>query len=136
MKVLLAAGLGTFFAAALLVRSEPAQAQKSVPATLLQSLDAQKTKPGDEVSAKTSEPVMMNGKVLVPKGATLKGHIVEVKARTEEQPTSQMVLAFDRAVTKEGKDIPISASIASISRAQSSGAPSDAAAGEFEPDQP
>jgi hypothetical protein len=131
MKPLLAAGFGALFAATLLARAAPAEPQNAVPATLLHSLDAQKTKPGDQVSAKTGEPVMTNGKVLVPKGSTLKGHVVEVKARTDDQPTSQLIVTFDRAVAKDGKEIPITASIASISRAQSSGTPSDAATGDM-----
>ena len=55
------------------------------------------------------------------------GHVVEVKARTDDQPTSQIVLTFDRAMTKDGKEIPVTASVASISRAQGTAAPADAA---------
>jgi hypothetical protein len=103
--------------------------QHAVPATLLASIDAQKTKTGDEVSAQTGEDVKSEGRILVPKGSRLVGHVIEVKARTDDQPTSQIVLTFDSVVMKDGKDIPVTASVASISRAQGGTAPSDAGGG-------
>lgn len=112
---------------AALLMSATAGAYSAIPATLLTSIDAQTTKSGDEVSAQTGEAVKSDGRVLLPKGSKLMGHVVEVKARADDQPTSQIVLTFNRAVTKDAKEIPITASIASISRAQGAAAPSSAA---------
>jgi hypothetical protein len=60
----------------------------------------------------------------------LTGHVVAVKARGADHTTSQLVIAFDMAMSAEGKQTPITGSIASIARAQgttasSSGATSD-----------
>lgn len=99
--------------------------QKTVPATLLTPIDVQKTKAGDEIAARTGEAVKKDGRVVVPKGAKLIGHVVEAKTRADDHPTSQLVLTFDRAMTRGGKEIPVSASIASISRAQGIAAPSN-----------
>jgi hypothetical protein len=105
--------------------------QKAVPATLLTSIDAQKSKAGDEVSAQISEAVKSDGRVVIPKGAKLTGHVVESKARTDDEGTSQIVLTFDKGVTEAGKEIPLTGSVASISRAQGTAAPSDAAASDM-----
>lgn len=106
-------------------------AQKTVPATLLTAIDVQKTKVGDEIAARTGEAVKEGDRIVVPKGAKLIGHVVEVKARADDHPTSQLVLTFDRAVTKGGKEIPVSASIASLSRAQGAAAPSNLQQGDM-----
>lgn len=129
MKQMLAAGFISLFITAMAgAYQEPAQpSQKTIPATLLKSIDARKTKTGDEVSAQTGEAIKSEGRILVPKGSRLIGHVVEVKARTDDQPTSQIVLTFDRAMTNDGKVIPVTAAVASISRAQGTAAPSDAA---------
>ena len=123
MKQMLVAGFASLFIAAM----AGAPRQKAVPATLLKSIDAQKSQTGDEVSARTGEDVKSEGQIVLPKGSRLMGHVVEVKARTDDQPTSQIVLTFDRAMTKDGKEIPVTASVASISRAQGTAAPADAA---------
>ena len=123
MKQMLVAGFASLFIAAM----AGAPRQKAVPATLLKSIDAQKSQTGDEVSAQTGEDVKSEGQIVLPKGSRLMGHVVEVKARTDDQPTSQIVLTFDRAMTKDGKEIPVTASVASISRAQGTAAPADAA---------
>jgi hypothetical protein len=104
--------------------------QKTVPATLLTTIDAQKAKAGDEIAARTSEAVKEDGRMVVPKGAKLMGHVVEVKVRGDDQP-SRLVLSFDRAVPDGGKEIPINASIASISRAQGTAAPSNMQQGDM-----
>lgn len=118
------------FASLVIAAAGSAQsARQAVPATLLTAIDAQKTKTGDEVSARTGEDVKSEGKIVLPKGSRLIGHVVEVKARSDDQPTSQIVLTFDRAVIKGGKEIPVTASVASISRAQGGTGPSDAGGG-------
>lgn len=121
--------LWLFLVMAVGISAEPAR--KSVPATLLTALDAANAKTGDSVSAQTSEPVMNGDRVVLPKGAKLLGHVVEVKVRSEGQPISELVIAFDRAVLSDGKEVRLAATIASISRAQSKGAPSAAASGDM-----
>jgi hypothetical protein len=104
-------------------------AGKTVPATLVKTIDAQTAKVGDEVLVRTTEA--LNGPRLVPKGATLIGHIVEVKVRSDDQPTSQVVIAFDNATAQAGKSTQVSASIASIARPQNSSAPSEGSTGDL-----
>src|ERR1700676_4409882 len=53
----------------------------SMNAALSKPIDAKKNKPGDPVFAKTTEPTKSQGKVALPKGTKLVGHITEAKAR-------------------------------------------------------
>ena len=44
-------------------------------ATLNKSVDARHAKVGDQVTAKTTGAVKSDGKVVIPKGSTLVGHV-------------------------------------------------------------
>jgi len=97
-----------------------------IDATLANSLDAKKNKPGDRVEARTAQDVKQDGKVVLKKGTRLVGHVTEAQARTKEQAQSQLGIVFDHALTNNGQEIPLNASIQALAAARSS---VDAAAG-------
>lgn len=97
-----------------------------IDATLANSLDAKKSKPGDRVEARTAQDVKQDGKVVLKKGTRLVGHVTEAQARTKEQAQSQLGIVFDHAVTNSGQEIPLNATIQALAAARSS---ADAAAG-------
>jgi hypothetical protein len=107
------------------------KAPDAVSATLLKAIDATRSKVGDQVVAKTTEPLKKDGKTVVPKGAKLVGHVVQLKARSNDEHASQVVISFDEITDAGGKTLPFSASISSISRPQSTAPPSDAAGGDL-----
>jgi hypothetical protein len=94
--------------------------------TLLKPVDAGTAKPGDPVTARVIEP----GHGLV-KGTKVVGHVVAVKARGEEQPSSELVIAFTSTIDAHGKESPFSGEIASVARAQGAAPPTDAGAGDM-----
>src|SRR5216684_2827609 len=102
-------------------------------ATLSQPVDAKKNKPGDQVTAKTSEATKSEGKVVIPKGAKLVGHVTECKQRGKEQKESGLGIVFDKVVLKNGEEIPLNVTIRALAAAQtaasSSYAGDDLAAG-------
>jgi Bacterial conjugation TrbI-like protein len=107
----------------------PAQAQSATPAAnpvriaagsvipveLAKSIDAKKAKTGDEVVAKVTKDLRNNaGTVLMPKDTKVIGHITEAQARTKEQKESQLAIAFDKAVLKNGEEMEMPMSIQAI----------------------
>jgi hypothetical protein len=96
------------------------QAGSTVQAELVKPLDAHKNKVGDEVVAKTTHDVKSEGHVIVPKGSKLIGHVTEVKAHSKEQATSELGIAFDHAVLKNGTEMPLALGIQAIGRSQAS----------------
>src|ERR1700737_576478 len=80
----------------------------SIHATLEKPVDARKNKPGDQVVAKTNEDVMSEGKVVIPRGSKIVGHVTEVKARGKGQAESAVSVVFDPAVLKDGREAPLS----------------------------
>jgi hypothetical protein len=94
----------------------------TMQAQLTRPLDASKNKPGDPVTAKTSQDTKSDGHVVIPKGSKLVGHVTEAKERAKGQSESSLGIVFDRAVLKDGREIPVHAVIQSIAAAQSSAA--------------
>ena len=85
-----------------------------IPVQLTTTIDAKKAKPGDPVTATVSMDLKTNGgEVIVPKDTKIMGHVTEAQARSKEQKESQVGIAFDRAVLKDG-EIPLPMSIQAV----------------------
>jgi hypothetical protein len=102
------------------------QAGSAVQAELAKPLDARKNKVGDEVIAKTTRDVKSEGRVVIPKGSKLVGHVTEAKAQSKEQATSELGIAFDHAILKNGEEVPLALGIQAIGRSQAAGAAAEA----------
>lgn len=98
------------------------QAGSTVQAELAKPLDTRKNKVGDEVTAKTTHDVKSEGRVVIPKGSKLVGHVTEVKTHSREQATSELGIVFDRAILKSGEELPMTLGIQAIGRSQASAA--------------
>lgn len=93
-----------------------------IPVELTKTVDAKKAKTGDQVVAKVTEDLKTNsGDLLLPKNTKVVGHVTEVQAHTKEQKESQLGIAFDHAVMKNG-DMQMPMSIQAVIGAPSSNA--------------
>jgi len=95
-----------------------------IDATLATSLDAKRSKLGDEVEARAAQDVKQDGKVVLKKGTRLVGHVTQAQARAKGQTQSQLGIMFDHAVLKNGQEVPFNASIQALAAAQSATAAS------------
>ena len=93
-------------------------------AALSRPVDAKKNKPGDEVTARTTEATKSDGKVVIPKGSKLVGHVTECKQRSKEEKESALGIAFDKAILKNGEEIPLNVTIRALAAAQTAAASS------------
>jgi hypothetical protein len=82
-------------------------------------VDAKKNKPGDPVTAKTTEATKSEGQVVIPKGSKLVGHVTECKQRSKEEKESAVGIVFDKAVLKNGQEVPLNVTIRALAAAQS-----------------
>src|SRR5215472_4801954 len=89
--------------------SESAQLQQGslIYAELSKTIDSKKAKVGDPIAAKVTQAVLSRGKVLMPKGTKIVGHLTAVQGRGKNEHQSQVGLAFDRAELKDGTQIPL-----------------------------
>lgn len=101
----------------------------SLEAQLQSMVDVKKSRVGDQVILKTTKAIKQNGETVVPKGSRLIGRVTEVKQKTKDNALSKIGIVFDRLQGKE-LDMPINASIVSITAAQVSAAAGDLFAGD------
>src|SRR5437762_1180797 len=89
-------------------------------AALSSPIDSKKCKPGDPVNAHSTEAVKSEGKTVIPKGSKLVGHVTQASARGKGESESSLGIVFDKAILKNGQEIPLNAGIQAIASAQSS----------------
>lgn len=89
-------------------------------ATLSAPLDSKKCKPGDPVTARSSEPAKSDSKSVFPKGTKFVGHVTETSARAKGDSESAIGIVFDKAILKHGEEVPVNLAIQAIASAQTS----------------
>ena len=89
-------------------------------AALSSPIDSKKCKPGDPVNAHSTEAVKSEGKTVIPKGSKLVGHVTQASARGKGESESSLGIVFDKAILKNGEEIPLNAGILAIASAESS----------------
>lgn len=99
-------------------------------ATLAKPVDASKNKPGDTVTATSTQDVKSGGQVIVPKGSKLIGRVTRAQPRTkggtsgsgsvEGSADSQLGIVFERAQLKDGREIPLNATIQAVAASAAS----------------
>jgi len=94
----------------------PLSTGTAINATLLGTLDSEKSKPGDIVNAIVSESVVYQRSVLLPKGSRIVGHVVRTGADGEQ--SAALFVEFDRAVLKSGETAALNAGIQALAPAE------------------
>lgn len=89
-------------------------------AALSSPVDSKKCKPGDAVNARTTEAVKSAGKTIIRKGAKLVGHVTKASARGKGEAESELGIVFDKAILKNGEEIPLHVAIQALASAQGS----------------
>ena len=85
-----------------------------IVAELSKSLDAKKAKTGDPVEAKTTMDVLSLGKIVMPRNTRIVGHFTSAKVSGKESPNSNIGIAFDHAIMKDGRELSLTASVRAI----------------------
>jgi hypothetical protein len=83
---------------------------------LANSIDARKAKAGDAITARVTLPVLSHGKVIIANDAKITGHVTLVKTRSHNNDESEIGIVFDRAVLKDGSELPLSLTVQAIGR--------------------
>ena len=105
------------------------QSGTTFEAELSKTVEAKKCKPGDRVEAKATKDVKSSsdGQVVVPKGSKIIGRVTEAKARGKGQAESSLGILFEKAVTKDGQEIPLNVVIQAVAASHSTLAAESAA---------
>ena len=90
-----------------------------IEASLSKLLDAKKAKQGETVEARVTENTEQNGRIIIPRGAKLEGHVTQVSARSKGDSSSSIGIAFDKAILRKGEEIPVNVTVQAIAVSQS-----------------
>jgi len=95
----------------------------AIVAELARSVDAKKAKAADKIEARLTMDVLLHGEIVIPRGTKIIGHVTDARARTKQLPESMVKIAFDRIVLKNGREIPLQATIQAIGAPMRTSAP-------------
>ena len=113
---------------------QPAASGPIAPGTLLQvemqsDVDAKKAHPGDIFKARLWDDVRNGDKVVLPAKTILVGHVVAAQPHTKDNPDSSLSVAFDKAILKNGAEIPLRGVIERVQLSQMAAAAAEGANG-------
>jgi len=94
----------------------------AINAELSAPIDSKKAKRGDPVAARTTEPTKSNGKTVIPKGSKLVGHVTQASARSKGDSQTALGIVFDKAILKNGQEMPLNVAIQALASGQSAAA--------------
>jgi hypothetical protein len=84
-------------------------------AELNSSIDSNKAKPGEQITAHTTEAVKStDGRTILPNGTKLIGHVTQASARGNGQGQAMLAIQFDKAVLKDKQEVPLNVVIQAI----------------------
>jgi len=90
----------------------PLSAGTAINASLVNSIDSSRSKPGDVVTALVNESVTYQRSVLLPKGSKIVGHVVRTGGDSEN--TSALFVEFDRVTLPNGQEAALNAGIQAL----------------------
>jgi hypothetical protein len=91
-------------------------AATNVSAELTKRIDTKNAKQGDEVDARVTTTAKLPDGTELPRGTKLIGKVTDVKAKTKEDKSSHLAFSLDRAVLKDGKELPVMVAVTSVTR--------------------
>jgi hypothetical protein len=103
-----------------------AAGSSEISATLTRPVDARKAKPGDPVTATSDKDARTADGTRIERGSKLIGHVTKAQpleksagGNADGSAGSSLGIVFDRAVTKDGREVPLNATIQALSAADS-----------------
>jgi Bacterial conjugation TrbI-like protein len=90
----------------------PLSTGTAINASLVGSLDSEKSKSGDVVNAIVTEPVVYQRSVLIPKGSRIVGHVV--RTGNDGEQSAALFVEFDSVVLKNGQTAQLNAGIQAL----------------------
>jgi len=89
-------------------------ATAAVSAELTKRIDVKKARVGDEVDVRTTSNAKLPDGMDLPKGTKLVGKVTDVHAKSNTDKNSHLAFDLERAVTKDGHEVPVHAAVTSM----------------------
>src|SRR5437660_3437727 len=82
-----------------------------IPVTLTSRINTKNAKDGDGVYGKTTSPITVNNKIVIPEGAFVRGKVTEVRRPGRVKGKAELTLNFQTLVLPSGITVPIYTSL-------------------------
>ncbi|HVS83838.1 MAG TPA: hypothetical protein VHE60_19045 [Pyrinomonadaceae bacterium] len=108
----------------------------SVFAVLINSLESKNATAGQELILRTVSDVIVNGEIVIPRDSKMLGHVTQVINKGKDGAQSGLAIVIDKAVKKDGAEIPVQAIIAAVAAPKNGSLSSDPAYGMMHSNEP
>jgi hypothetical protein len=78
------------------------------------SLNAKKLKAGDKIKAEVTQDLLSHGRILIPVGSKLVGHVTEAKGWTSDDQESRLGIVFDKIILNHHHEVTFQGVIQSL----------------------
>lgn len=103
------------YAVSLAAQTSNGQPQVSnLLAVLTKSIETKTAKAGDELVLRSISDLSVDGEIVISRGSQLTGRLVEVVLRDKENPDTLLAFSVEKAVLKNGAEIPLQAIVAAL----------------------
>ena len=108
----------------------------SVFAVLINSLESKNATAGQELILRIVSDVIVNGEIVIPRDSKMLGHVTQVINKGKDGAQSGLAIVIDKAVKKDGAEIPVQAIIAAVAAPKDGSLSSDATYGMMHSNEP
>jgi|ERR1051326_611735 hypothetical protein len=104
----------SIFSLAVMAQNRGSAQVSLVFAVLTDSIETKSATVGQEFVLQTMSDVVVDGEIVIPKGSKILGHVSQAVTKSKDRPESALAIVIDKAVKKEGNEIPLQAIIAAV----------------------
>lgn len=108
----------------------------SVFAVLTNTIDSRTATVGQQMILRTVRDVVVDGKIVFPKDSKILGHVTQVINKGKDGAQSALAIVIDKAVMKDGAEIPVQAIIAAVAAPKDGSLSSDPTYGMLHSNEP
>ena len=105
-------------------------------AVLTKSIETKTAKAGDEVTLRSISDLSVAGELVITRGSQLTGRLLQVSLKDKENPETVLAFSIEKAVLKNGTEIPLQAIVAAIAAPRKDPQASDPAFGMMHSNEP
>jgi hypothetical protein len=108
----------------------------TLTAVLTSYVESSSATEGQVFTLKTISDVVVDGQLVIPKGSRVLGHVTEAVTKGKDHPQSELWLVIEKAVRRNGSEVPLQAIIAALAAPQNNSLSEDPTYGMMHSNEP
>jgi hypothetical protein len=124
------------FSTSLMAQTGNSRPVSTVFAVLTNSLESRNAVAGQQLTLRSINDVVVGGEIVIPRGSNIIGQVTDVITKGKDRARSGLAIVIEKAVTKNGTEIPVQAIIAAVAAPKDGALSSDPAYGMMHSNEP